>query len=251
MGPTPKQPDRETALYPPIRDYLEARGYTVRSEVRHCDVAAVRGDDIVLIEIKRVLSVSLLVQAARRQRISQSVYIAVPDSARIKRPGEWRGFLHLLRRLELGLILVRCAPPSAVQVVLHPQPLERKQSKTQRRALLEEARGRSGDFNLGGSARRKLVTAYRENAIHIACCLRRWGNAAPKELRAFGTGPKTLSILYRNVYGWFARTERGRYTLSATGIAALEEYPDLARHYDALLAAAAPHKTFADNPPVA
>ena len=30
----------ETDLYRPVHDYLVKQGYTVRSEVRHCDIAA-------------------------------------------------------------------------------------------------------------------------------------------------------------------------------------------------------------------
>ncbi len=37
---------KETDLYPPIRDFLTAQGYTVRSEVNHCDITAVRGDEL-------------------------------------------------------------------------------------------------------------------------------------------------------------------------------------------------------------
>ena len=33
-------PPRETDLYGPIHNYLEAQGYTVRAEVNHCDVTA-------------------------------------------------------------------------------------------------------------------------------------------------------------------------------------------------------------------
>jgi hypothetical protein len=33
---------RESDLYAPVRDFLAAQGYTVRAEVKHCDVVAVR-----------------------------------------------------------------------------------------------------------------------------------------------------------------------------------------------------------------
>lgn len=229
----------EVDLYPPLRDYLEAQGYTVRSEVNGCDVVAQKGDDLIVVELKRAFGIALLVQATERQRISDSVYVAIP------RPGEslwskkWKGIRHLLRRLELGLILV--APRSRarkVEVVFHPTPFDRKKRSQKRRAVLEEVAGRSGDYNQGGSTRRKLMTAYRESAVRIAVCLDRLGPLSPKTLRALGTGPKTTGILYDNVYGWFERVDRGVYALSAQGRKDLAQYADLAAAFAAELSEA-------------
>jgi hypothetical protein len=96
---------------------------------------------------------------------------------------------------------------------------------------LEEMKNRTGDFNTAGSSRRKLVTAYRENAIFIACCLRAKGTLSPKALREMGTGEKTLGVLYQNVYGWFERRGTGKYGLSAHGEKDLALYPQLAKKY--------------------
>jgi hypothetical protein len=105
---------------------------------------------------------------------------------------------------------------------------------------LEEIAGRTGDYNTGGSVQRKLVTAYREQAIHVACALHRLGPSTPKTLRGLGTSQKTTSILYGNVYGWFERVDRGLYRLAAQGKDALKDYPDLVEHYDGLLAGETP-----------
>jgi hypothetical protein len=97
----------ETDLAGPLYEHLAAQGYTVRSEVKDCDIAAIRGDDLLVIELKKTLNVALLVQAVRRQRLTDSVYIAIPrPSNKWKWWKESRGVQHLLRRLELGLILV-------------------------------------------------------------------------------------------------------------------------------------------------
>jgi hypothetical protein len=101
-------------------------------------------------------------------------------------------------------------------------------------AVIEEIGRRSGDFNVGGSTRRPLVTAYRENAIQIACYLADSGEMSPRQLRALGAGPKTLSILARNVYGWFSRVGRGLYAVTPKGREVLSKYPELIRHYRAL-----------------
>jgi hypothetical protein len=226
----------ETDLYKPIHDYLVANGYTVRSEVENCDITARRGEELIIIEMKCRFETRLLVQAARRQRITESVYIALPRPKGGTRTSRWRGIVHLLHRLELGLIFVsprRRRMP--VDVVFHPLPYTPRKKKAARRAVLREIENRSGDFNTGGCVRRKIVTAYRENAIHIACALAKFGPIEPRRLRALGTGEKTTSILYDNHYRWFERIDRGVYALKARGISALKRYPELAQHYGNLL----------------
>ncbi|HOQ30356.1 MAG TPA: hypothetical protein PLH36_16595, partial [Armatimonadota bacterium] len=105
----PAPPAHETELYPPIRDFLVSLGYTVRSEVRGCDITATREDELVVIEMKRRFSTDLLIQAVERQRLTDSVYVALPQSAiPTGRSGRarWQGMQRLLKRLELGLLLV-------------------------------------------------------------------------------------------------------------------------------------------------
>jgi len=189
----------------------------------------------VIVELKRNFSTELLFQATERQRITDSVYVALPLPPDGFDRSRWRRMKRLLRRLELGLILVSVGPPTWVEVVLHPGPYERRKPRKLKMALLDEVAGRSGDFNLGGSSRRKLVTAYRENALHIACCLERFGPLSPKRLRAMGTGPKTLSILSSNFYGWFRRVARGVYDLTETGRQEMNQYPELVSYYRAEL----------------
>jgi hypothetical protein len=221
---------RETDLYPPLRDHLEAQGYTVRSEVQGCDLTAIRDGELVVVELKQSITAGLLAQAADRQRMTDSVYVAVPPP---KRTGKaWRKLTHLLKRLELGLIVVdsQVRPPS-VRIEFHPVPYRRTKAHKRRKALLREIGGRSADYNQAGAARTQVVTAYRERAIHIAVCLERFGPCTTKRLRELGTGPKTTAICYANVYGWFERTERATYALSNVGREALAHYPELVAHF--------------------
>lgn len=223
----------ETDLAGPLYDYLGQAGYAVRSEVKDCDIAAVKGDDLLVIELKKALNLALVVQGVRRQRLTDSVYLAIPrPSNKWKWWQETRGVRHLLRRLELGLILVSLerGKPS-VEVVFHPLPFERRRRAAHRRAVLEEINGRTADYNRAGSTRTKLATAYRESAIHIACCLLVAGRTSPAALRAMGTGPKTLSILRFNAYGWFERVDRGVYGVAAHAAADLTAWPALKRRY--------------------
>jgi hypothetical protein len=234
---------RECDLSPPIQSYLAAQGYTVRSEVNDCDITALDGENLIVIELKKSFSTDLLIQATDRQRIADTVYIALPVEGTHQRKDRyskrWRGIEHLLKRLELGLILVHFpedtdAPP-VVEVVFHPVADPKPRRKTKRRqAVLREIAERSGDYNVGGTGGRAILTAYREQAIFIACCLDRHGPLSPSALRALGTSAKTQSILLRNVYGWYERLERGLYALRPAGREQIAQtYPGLAALYAA------------------
>ncbi len=115
----------ESDLAAPVTAYLAALGWTVRSEVKDCDVAAVRGDDLLVVELKKALTLALLVQAVRRQRLTDSVYLAVPRPGLgvAVAPGQ-PGCSAPAARLELGLLFVSLAADrDPVEVVLQPRPL--------------------------------------------------------------------------------------------------------------------------------
>ncbi len=97
---------KETDLYKPIHDYLAKLGYTVQAEVNHCDIIARKGDDLIVIELKTRFGLDLLIQAAERQSITDSVYVALPGPMKMGKRNRWPQKKRLLRRLELGLILV-------------------------------------------------------------------------------------------------------------------------------------------------
>lgn len=228
----------ETDLAAPLTAYLSENGYTVRSEVHGADIAAVRGEELVVIEMKLALNLTVVAQAVKRQRLTDTVYVAVPRPPNVSR---WRrttrAVQHLLHHLELGLIFVSLVPGKPpVEVVQHPLPFQRRKLPKRRRAMLTEIGRRTGDYNTAGSHGRKLVTAYRENAIQIAWCLHEKGPMSPADLRRRGTGAKTHSILYNNVYSWFQRVDTGIYQLTARGKEELALYPELVKHYAALLA---------------
>jgi len=75
------------------------------------------------------------------------------------------------------------------------------------------------------------MTAYKENCIHIACCLEKFGPLSPKNLRELGTGEKTLSILHKNYFGWFERVKRGTYIISEKGKNEIKLYPEIVKYY--------------------
>ncbi|MEH7419033.1 DUF2161 family putative PD-(D/E)XK-type phosphodiesterase [Neobacillus drentensis] len=223
---------QELDLYKPIQTYFVKEGYEVYGEVKDCDIVAVKDEELVVIELKLTLSVDLLVQAAKRQRITDQVYIAIPKPKYRLNSRRWAEKCHLIRTLELGLIVVSNPLKRAkTEVVFHPTPFDRRKSmgrsKLRRESVLKEINGRSADFNVGGSSRTKIMTAYKENCIQIACYLRHFGPLSPKNLIQLGSGDKTSSILVKNYYGWFERIKRGTYCLTEKGANEIKEFPDL------------------------
>jgi hypothetical protein len=248
---------KETALFAPVADWLRRQGYDVQAEVRHCDVVARKGEELVAVELKRSFSLGLLVQAVRRQKAMDSVYVAVPRPARGRFGKAWRDMAMLLRRLDLGCITVNLAvDPPMVKVEFHPpeRRISSSYGKTLRRAILREIEGRSGAWNVGGSTRTKLMTAYREKAVHAACLLEVHGRLSPAGLRGLGGPANAQAVLYHNHYGWFERVAAGVYEIAPEGRTWLAANPELAglyREKAAVARAAASPKAAAPAPAVA
>jgi len=240
----------EEDLFQPICEYLKTGGFTVRSEVNDCDVAAVKDDVLIIIEMKSHLNLDVIIQASLRQRLTDIVYIAVPKPRKFVITKKWQNTCHLLRRLELGLMLVSvkngaCSIEIAFEPAQFKRELSQKRSRSTKIRLLKEFSGRSEDYNKGGSRGKKLVTTYREMAIHIACCLDMNGISSPKQLRKLGTDEKkTLRILADNHYRWFIHESPGKYSLSDIGKEEFKAYPRLVEYYkDKLNKAASIDKT--------
>ena len=219
---------REHTLYPPVKAFLEAQGYAVKGEVDDCDLVAVRGDEPpVIVELKTSFSLPLVFQGIARQGLSDTVYLAIPPfSGRTTRR---KDALALCRRLGLGLLVVRLEPASVVEALLDPAPYRPRRRNRGIGRLLREFQRRVGDQNQGGSTRRGIMTAYRQDALRCAAHLRRNGpTKAAIAARAAGV-PRARAIMYANHYGWFERpvdTPRGVYGLTPKGHAALEHHAE-------------------------
>lgn len=219
----------ETELYEPVKRYLESLGYEVRGEVNRCDLVAVREDEQpVIVELKKTFNIPLLIQGIDRLTHSGNVYLAVeqPETGRAPHSLRWSDLTRLCRCIGLGLMTVRFykTRKPAVQVLCDPDACTPKPSKVKTARLMYEFRERSGDYNVGGSSKRKLVTAYREKALEIAYMLKTHGSLSPKKLKELTENPKTAQLLRRNVYRWFERAERGIYRLTPLGEQELEQY---------------------------
>jgi hypothetical protein len=218
----------ETELYEPVKKYLEALGYTVRGEVADCDIAALHGDELIAVELKSSINLKLILQATERQESCDAVYLAVPAEGS-SYPADFKAKLRLVKRLELGLLLVRfLSHRIRVELVCHPAGSGPRKSRRKRQVILREFSGRSGDYTPGGT-RGKVITAYREQALYIACLLHREGPLSPARCRKLGAPDKAAAILQANHYGWFERVSRGLYRLHEAGRQALKEYPELVK----------------------
>lgn len=204
----------ETALYVPVKTLLEAQGYVVKGEIIGCDVVGVRGDEPpVIVELKRQFGLALVLQGIDRLAMTDAVYLAVG-----MRPPRLATVRKLCRRLGLGLILVIGGRAS---VVVDPVPYQPRKTRARTSRLLQEHQRRAGDPTVGGSVRRPIMTAYRQEALRCAARLDA-GPATVRAIRAGGDVPNVGRILQSNYYGWFERVSRGVYGLTPPGRHALE-----------------------------
>jgi hypothetical protein len=209
----------EVSLYGPVKAFLERLGFEVKGEVRGCDVVAVRPGEtplLVIAELKLGFSLELVLQAVDRLQSADEVWIAVPETRR-GRDRDSRAH-RLCKLLGIGLLAVNTAR-DAVEIVVEPAPYKPRLSQRKRGLVLQEFTRRQGDPNIGGSNKRKLMTAYRQQALACAAALRD-GPKRPRDLRE--TAPDAPKILARNVYGWFERVRNGVYCLAPLGHEALE-----------------------------
>jgi hypothetical protein len=218
----PKLPSRETALYAPVKRFLEAQGFAVKGEICGCDLVALRGDEppiVVIGELKLAFNLELVLQGINRSAACDQVWLAVRMSARGGREHDPR--VRKLCRL-LGFGLIGVAASGRVEALVEPVPWRPRRDPRRRTRLIAEHRRRLGDPALGGSVKAPIMTAYRQRSLACAASLAT-GPRRTAELRL--TVPDAPRILLNNVYGWFARVERGVYALTPEGTTALARWP--------------------------
>lgn len=206
----------ETSLYAPIKALLETQGYVVKGEVGAADVVGVRGEEVVIVELKTGFSLTLLQQGVARQAVSDVVYVAVPKWAGKAGWRAFKGNLGLCKRLGLGVISVDIKL-DAVKVHCDPAEFKPRKSKARRAALLREFTRREGDPNKGGMARSTIMTGYRQEAMRVAAFLAEHGPSRGALVAKSVQVPGATRMMAANHYGWFYRVAQGVYTLSDAG----------------------------------
>lgn len=208
----------EEELYIPVKKYFENKGFKIKGEVKNCDMAGVKGDILLVVELKRNFNLKLVYQAIDRQKITDYVYVAIPRPKNFKRK-EVFAMRELLNKLNIGLVVVSFGEKRImVQTVAEPDPKKFiKRISGRKNAVLREFNERTGDFNKGGKNKTKILTAYREKSIQIACFLEILIKSGGSFLKNLGCDKNATSIMYNNFYGWFHRIGKGIYILSQKG----------------------------------
>jgi hypothetical protein len=209
----------ETSLYLPVKCFLERLGFEVKGEICGCDVVALyQGEPAALVigELKLTFTLELVLQAVDRSAACDEVWLAVAASRRGRGREADARVKKLCRLLGFGLLTVFAS--GQVEVLVEPGPWSPRPNRKRRSRIVDEHRKRRGDPALGGMTRQPIMTAYRQQALACAAALA----AAPQRPRDLKqTLPDAPKILQRNVYGWFSKLERGVYTVTESGLAAL------------------------------
>jgi hypothetical protein len=209
----------ETSLYLPVKRFLEELGYCVKGEVGNCDLVALHGEDppvVVIGELKLSFNLELILQGVDRMSVGDEIWLAAQLSVRGKGREADPRYRNLCRRLGFGLLGV--GKTGEVEVLVSPVAPTPRKDPRRRSRLVDEHRRRKGDPAAGGSTRKPIMTAYRQQALACAAAMTE-APRRPRDLRP--SCPDVQKILHRNVYGWFERAERGLYALTPTGRSAV------------------------------
>jgi len=216
----------ETALYLPVKRFLERLGFRVKGEIGGCDLVGLSDADppvVVICELKLSFNLELVLQAVDRAAASDEVWLAARVSARGKGRESDKRYRNLCRRLGFGMLGV--TDKDEVEVLVKPPTTAPRRNLRKRSRLVTEHQRRQGDPVKGGSTRAPIMTAYRQQALACAAALAH-GAMRPRDLKLIV--PDAPKILKGNVYGWFVNLERGIYTLTDAGQAALKRWPQYA-----------------------
>ena len=206
----------------PVKRFLEKLGFEVKGEVCGCDIVAIdQGTPtaVVIAELKLAFTLELVLQAVERTAACDEVWLAVRASKRSRGRETDSRVKKLCRLLGFGLLCVFAS--GQVELLVEPAPWRPRKDAKRRSRIVDEHRRRKGDPSEGGSTRRPIMTAYRQQALACAAALGK-GPARPRDLKPYM--PDAPKILLHNVYGWFNRVERGVYGLTDAGKAALVKW---------------------------
>ncbi|MEQ1648425.1 MAG: DUF2161 family putative PD-(D/E)XK-type phosphodiesterase [Hyphomicrobiaceae bacterium] len=209
----------ETSLYLPVKRFLERLGLEVKGEICGCDIVALdKGEPaaVVIGELKMSFTLELVLQAVDRTAVCDEVWLAVKASKRGRGREADPKVKKLCRLLGFGLLAV--FDNGVVEAIVEPVEWKPRPNNKRRSRIVSEHRRRRGDPAVGGSTKRPIMTAYRQQALACAAAMME-APQRPRDLKS--NMPDAAKILRNNVYGWFVRADRGLYGLTEEGRAAL------------------------------
>src|SRR3989441_12311202 len=130
----------ETALYLPVKRFLEKLGFTVKGEVGGCDLVALSGDDppiVVIGELKLAFNLELILQAVDRAGAADEVWLAAKLSARGKGRESDARYRNLCRRLGFGMLAG--TRTGGGEIILQPPTTAPRRQPKKRPPLVREA----------------------------------------------------------------------------------------------------------------
>ncbi len=225
---------KETDLYLPVKSLFEDMGFTVRAEVKDCDLFAVKDDKTVVAELKKSFNITLVYQLLNRQTFCKNVYAVIPRPKKGAKDKNFKSMVKLCKKLDFGLITVALdSPVNFAEVILSPNEISNITNYKKKTSAEKEAVLRSGDYNIGGSNGQKIITAYREKSLELLCLISVFGLVSGAKLHEMGYEKSVYSILYKNYYKWFEKAGKGIYGISETGKNAIcdEKYKKIVEFY--------------------
>ncbi len=215
----------ETELYSPVKKYFENLGYKVDAEVKGCDLTAVKDNIVIVAELKKSFNITLLYQLMDRKKYTPYVYAVIPRP-RSFRNKEHRNRVRLLNYLGMGLIVV-AETTKRVDVLVEPKVNDLFKTRY-KNYIKKELDARHTELNIGGSTKRKIVTAHKESVIAALCYIEKNGTIKTRECK-----DNIKYVLQTNHYKWFERVDRGIYTMTKAGRLALEnpDFKDIVEFY--------------------
>jgi len=217
-----KKTFKESDMYEPIKALLTSQGFIVRGEVKGCDIAAIQGETLWVVEMKLSANITLIYQAMNRQSATENVFVAVPRP-KSSREGNFPSLQKLLKKLGIGLITVALdSPVKHAEILIFPDNSKKKKETKKTAAIKKEIFGRTTD-SLGGTTKTAVNTAYRERCVRIACLIEAKGALSAKNLREFGCEKDAYSILRANYFGWFKKIAKGIFDITEVGLNYLKE----------------------------
>ena len=155
---------READLYPAIKAHLTRQGYDVKGEVGAADVVALKGEEMLVVELKTGFSLTLFHQGVARQAVTDQVYLAVPAGGQRK---AMLANVGLARRLRLGVMTVRLRD-GFVEVMAEPAPFTPRKSPKKAKAIKKDRRRRAAEQKQNGQEQKRQLKGRevpRTNAV--------------------------------------------------------------------------------------
>ena len=199
----------ETALYLPVKRFLEKLGFTVKGEIGGCDLVALSGDDppiVVIGELKLTFNLELILQAVDRAGACDEVWLAAKLSARGKGRESDARYRNLCRRLGFGMLAV--TNTGDVEVIVKPATTAPRRNPEE--ALAADQGASSGARAIrrwAAATRAPIMTAYRQQALACAAALS-GGPRRVKDLRDRDAGRRQD---FAAQCLWLVRSRRARH----------------------------------------